>query len=89
MLFQNKKNPVFELQKKLDKEKIMIGQIVEDDKFETNDKMVFGVIEKIYNFGKETVKKDKLTNKIFWAFCGFAGGCAIVLMLFFTRILKP
>ena len=89
MLFQKKKNPVLELQKQLDKERILMGKVLEDEKFETDDKIMFSLIERIFEAGKEEAVRLKLMDKIWWGFWGFIAGAFIVQLLFFTKIINP
>ena len=88
MLFKKEVNPVFELQKDLEKERILLGRIDETGKLETDDKMMYNLIEKIFDKGKKYYKKNNLISKIIWAACGFLGGSIFVTILSLLKIIK-
>jgi len=89
MLFKKERNPVYELQKDLDKERVLLGYLDEEGKFETDDKIRYSLIEKIFNEGITNTKKVSKASKVMWGFWGFVGGACIMMILFFARILKP
>ena len=89
MLFKAKRNPVYELQKNLEKEKVLLGKIDENGQVETDDKIMYGIIEKIFEIGKDNTKKVGLKNKLIWGLIGLFIGTIGTLLLFYMRLLKP
>ena len=88
MLFKTKINPVFELQKQLNEENVLLGYLDKENKFETDDKIKYTLIERIFNTGVSFIKKATLINKIMWMVWGFIAGAGLMTILFLLRIIK-
>lgn len=80
-MLKEKKNPIYELQKKLISERIVLGNIDEENNVESNDKIYYDILENIYNEGKKTVKKNNKTKNILMIIIGFASGTLIMFLL--------
>ena len=65
-----KKNPVFELQKELIKHKYILGVLDVDGSIESNDKIYYDITNKIYTCVKDDANKVTKMNRILM----FGGG---------------
>ena len=83
-----KKNPVFELQKKLLDQKIIMGFLEDDGKLETDDKIMYTITEIIYNEAAKEEKKNDTKIKFIFAALGLVAGIFFAMLLQFILNFK-
>ena len=81
-------NPIYEIEKQLIKDRVIITKIKEDGKFDTTEKIMFDGIEFIYNKALEGRKQNKYGWYMLWTAVGGIIGFIIGALLILQYVKK-